>query len=596
MRHIVFLSHIDMNLYLFRRPIMRKLVAVGWRVTAVVPEGEYSSQFAVDGIEHVSYQIDRRGMYSLQEVKVIFRLWRILRNLKPDVVHSFTMKPNIYGTIAARLARVPVIVNSVTGLGSYFLDGETAGRTRKVLLGLYRLAGFLNTKSIFQNRDDLSFFLQQNLILDCKTSLIKGSGVDLERFKPERFSQEQKDQLRAEINIPAGHLVVTCISRLLKDKGVGEFCDAAKLLKKKWRGKVTFLLVGDYYDGNPSTLSRDYIDELVKDEIIRFVGWRHDIPELLSISDVVTLPSYREGLPVSLQEALAMGKPVVTTDAPGCRETVDDDVNGFLVEVRNADAVAQAVEQLLHDEGLREQMGFASLEKAKAEFDVRRITDQNVALYQKLLKGVPFRRLPLCSKRFFDLLVIIFFLPLLLPVLLLLTFLVRIRLGSPILFRQVRPGIYGRPFRIYKFRTMTDNRDARGELLPDAERLTGFGKFLRSTSLDELPELINVLFGDMSLVGPRPLLMEYLDRYNEQQYRRHEVLPGITGWAQINGRNAISWDEKFAYDLWYVDNRSILLDLKILWMTVLKVFKREGVSQEGQATAEKFMGSKDRQG
>lgn len=168
---------------------------------------------------------------------------------------------------------------------------------------------------------------------------------------------------------------------------------------------------------------------------------------------------------------------------------------------------------------------------------------------------------------------------------------VRWRLGSPVLFRQVRPGLGGRPFEMVKFRTMTDGRDASGALLPDAERLTAFGRFLRSTSLDELPELWNVVRGDMSLVGPRPLLMHYLDLYTPEQARRHEVKPGITGWAQVNGRNAATWDERFAMDVWYVENQSFWLDVKILARTFWKVFKREGVTQEGQSTVEYFTGS-----
>ena len=166
----------------------------------------------------------------------------------------------------------------------------------------------------------------------------------------------------------------------------------------------------------------------------------------------------------------------------------------------------------------------------------------------------------------------------------------RLKLGSPVLFRQRRPGLHGKPFTIYKFRTMTDARDAQGKLLPDAERLTPFGRFLRSASLDELPELFNVLKGDMSLVGPRPLLMQYLDRYTPEQMRRHEVKPGITGWAQVNGRNAITWEQKFALDVWYVDNKSLGLDGKIILLTLWKILKREGISQPGQATMEEFMG------
>ncbi|NCU65132.1 sugar transferase [Acidovorax sp. 210-6] len=169
---------------------------------------------------------------------------------------------------------------------------------------------------------------------------------------------------------------------------------------------------------------------------------------------------------------------------------------------------------------------------------------------------------------------------------------VRRKLGSPVFFTQVRPGLHGKPFKMVKFRSMTSERGPDGELLPDAVRLTPFGRFLRSTSLDELPELWNVLKGDMSLVGPRPLLVEYLPLYSPEQARRHEVRPGITGWAQVNGRNAIGWEDKFKLDVWYVDHSSLWLDIKILWLTVKKVLVREGISAAGEATMGKFTGSK----
>lgn len=177
------------------------------------------------------------------------------------------------------------------------------------------------------------------------------------------------------------------------------------------------------------------------------------------------------------------------------------------------------------------------------------------------------------------------------PAILALGFLVRLRIGSPVLFTQKRPGLHGEIFTLYKFRSMTDARDWWGRLLPDAERLTPFGQWLRRTSLDELPELLNVLRGEMSLVGPRPLLVHYLDRYSPEQARRHEVLPGITGWAQVNGRNAISWDDKFRLDVWYVDHRSLWLDLKTLVLTVRKVLSSEGISAPGDATMPEFQGN-----
>lgn len=178
----------------------------------------------------------------------------------------------------------------------------------------------------------------------------------------------------------------------------------------------------------------------------------------------------------------------------------------------------------------------------------------------------------------------------LLPVWLAVAGLVRVKLGTPVLFRQTRPGYRARPFTLYKFRTMTDKRNAAGQLLPDAQRLTKFGRFLRSTSLDELPELFNILKGEMSLVGPRPLLMQYLERYTPEQARRHNVRPGLTGWAQVNGRNALSWEQKFELDVWYVEQASLGLDLKIIALTALKIVRREGISEPGQATAQEFRG------
>jgi sugar transferase EpsL len=194
-------------------------------------------------------------------------------------------------------------------------------------------------------------------------------------------------------------------------------------------------------------------------------------------------------------------------------------------------------------------------------------------------------------KRSFDVAVSVCALVILAPILLFIALLIRVRLGSPVLFRQQRPGRDGAPFILVKFRTMLDARAPDGRLLPDADRLTPFGRLLRRTSLDELPELLNVVRGEMSLVGPRPLLMEYLPRYSARQARRHDVKPGITGWAQINGRNAISWEQKLDLDVWYVQNRSFFLDLKILISTITKTIRSEGISQDGHATMPEFMGT-----
>jgi len=195
------------------------------------------------------------------------------------------------------------------------------------------------------------------------------------------------------------------------------------------------------------------------------------------------------------------------------------------------------------------------------------------------------------AKRIFDLVLMLVLAPVLIPVLILIALLVAVFLGRPVIFKQERAGYKGKPFTLYKFRSMTDGRDKRGNLLPDEDRLTKFGKFLRASSLDELPELWNVLRGEMSIVGPRPLLVAYLTRYNPEQARRHDVLPGITGWAQVNGRNNVSWEIKFELDVWYVDHWSVWLDIETLFLTLVKVFTREGINMPGNATATEFMGT-----
>lgn len=194
-------------------------------------------------------------------------------------------------------------------------------------------------------------------------------------------------------------------------------------------------------------------------------------------------------------------------------------------------------------------------------------------------------------KRIYDLIVSITVLVIILPLMVSLAFIIVWKMGRPVLFTQKRPGLHGEPFMLYKFRTMTDEKDDEGKLLPDSERLTSFGTRMRSLSLDELPQLINVIKGDISLVGPRPLLMDYLVLYNDTQKKRHTVKPGITGWAQVNGRNSITWEEKFAMDVWYAENRTFLMDMKIIFMTIKKVVRREGINEEGESTASAFQGN-----
>ena len=318
-----------------------------------------------------------------------------------------------------------------------------------------------------------------------------------------------------------------------------------------------------------------------------------EIGSILRMADILLVhlkdePLFAITVPSKIQAYMAVGRPIVAAVRGNAAELVEEAGAGMGCLPEDPAAIAHAVtciakmgedqRKIMGENGLKFYRNNLSLAVGAKHFE-------NVFAAVASVKGA--RAL---TKRIVDIVLTLPGLMLTWPIIFLLALLVRINYGSPVLFCQVRPGLHGRPFRMYKFRTMTDERDGDGNLLSDENRLTRFGRFLRASSLDELPELINVLRGEMSLVGPRPLLIEYLPLYSPEQARRHEVKPGITGWAQVNGRNAIGWDEKFTLDVWYVDNQSLLLDMKILWMTLITVFKREGITQEGHVTMGKFSG------
>jgi len=289
-----------------------------------------------------------------------------------------------------------------------------------------------------------------------------------------------------------------------------------------------------------------------------------------------------------------MALPVVATRVPGCVDSVEDGVTGTLVDARNAASLANAIRAYLVNPSLRLAHGQAGRERVLRDFRPEPIRRQSLEEYQRLLSASRTRRqgFLLRVKRPIDRLASSAALGALWPVMAVVAAVIRVTLGSPVIFRQVRPGLNGHSFTMCKFRTMRDAVDNAGIALPDSERLTTFGRWLRTTSLDELPALWNVIQGDMSLVGPRPLLPEYLPRYSPEQRRRHDVKPGLTGWAQVNGRNGLSWSEKFELDLWYVDNRSFLLDMKIMLLTIWTLVRRSGIAQQGHATMPKFMGDR----
>jgi N,N'-diacetylbacillosaminyl-diphospho-undecaprenol alpha-1,3-N-acetylgalactosaminyltransferase len=382
--HVAFLSHLAGNI-LFRRALIRTLLKRGWRVTVLVPSDSQAIDLEAEDITWVNYELKREGVNPIFEIAVISDLCRKLKRLRPDLLHTFTVKPNIYGTLAGRLAGVSRVVNSVTGLGSFFVRRPGLKPMMHLLTGLYWLSGRFTDAVVFQNTDDRELFLRRGLVAPERAHLIPGSGVDLERFAPGNFGNEDRRAMRAVVGVPEPAVVVTMLARLIWDKGIREFCNAAEDARQEFGRSVVFLLVGRFDNGNPRGVPRNYIDSQVGAENICYLGFREDVPAILAISDVVVLPSYREGLPVSLQEAMAMAKPLVATDTPGCREAVDNEVNGLLVPVQDARALALAIRRLIVNPTMREAMGLRGRDKAEKLFDEKKIVEKHLTLYDNLL-------------------------------------------------------------------------------------------------------------------------------------------------------------------------------------------------------------------
>jgi lipopolysaccharide/colanic/teichoic acid biosynthesis glycosyltransferase len=544
-----------------------------------------------EGAASVAIPMERE-IRSFQDLVSLWKLYRALRTARPDVVDVSTPKAGLLGSVAAFLARVPCRVYTMRGLRL-----ETAAGLKRALLWATEwIACRCSHRVVCVSPSLRERAIGFNLVSPEKATVLeKGSGgVDARRFSPADRSAAETENLRSMLGIPTGAPVLGYVGRFVKDKGIRELVEAFQRLHATYP-ELHLLLVGDFEPGDPVEPEvRRYIE--AGPAIIR-PGFVSDTAPYYRLMDVLALPTHREGFPGVPLEAQASGVPVVTTTATGAVDSITDGVTGFLVPVGDTNALTNAVGKLLADPELRVRMGNAGRMRVERDFRLEVIWSAMGRLYRDLMAEkldppqARFEGKILWEKRIFDLVVATSALVLLSPLLAVLAALIRLRLGSPVVFRQRRPGWHGKLFTCLKFRTMSDARDAQGRLLPDAERMTTFGRLLRGSSIDELPELINVIRGEMSLVGPRPLLPQYLARYTTAQMRRHEVKPGITGWAQVNGRNSLEWGQKFALDLWYVDNWSLGLDFRILAKTAWQVFRCHGIAKCGHVTMPEFVGA-----
>ena len=553
---IVVVASLTRSLVNFRRSLLEDLVATGADVVACAPEEDADTiqRLTKMKVRFKRIPMARASTNPLSDLKTLCALTGLFRRERPEIVLAYTQKPIIYGGLAARLARTPQFFAMQSGLGFTFSEENTNAALRRLVSLLYR-AGVKRADAVFVfNADDEDEMRRHGILADQRVVRVPGSGVDTSDYPHARP--------------PSGPPTFLVVARLMRDKGHYEFAEAARRLKARWP-EARFQILGPF-DANPASIDARDLEAWKAEGVIEYLGETSDVRPFLAASSVFVLPSYhREGLPRSILEAMSTGRAIVTTDRPGCRETVEPGVNGFIVPPKDAGALADAMERFLKEPALIDSMGAASRKRAMAMYDVRIV---NAILLEAMgLTGDiarPRTARPDRFRRVVDIAASGSALLVAAPFIVIIFAVVRATMGAPAFFVQERAGLNGRPFRMIKFRSMTDARDSEGRLLGDAERVTAIGRFLRRSRLDELPELWNILCGHMGLVGPRPLLPTSAPNLGARGAERLSVRPGLTGWAQVNGNTLLSDEQKLALDLWYVRNRSLTLDARIILKTI----------------------------
>ncbi|MDR1975631.1 MAG: glycosyltransferase family 4 protein [Campylobacteraceae bacterium] len=379
--NIAFLSNTDSSLYLFRLPVMQALLEKGHTIYAICPKGDKNQALRDGGFIVVNYEMSRKSLNPFRELKTIKSIYGAIKDLKLDLLHTFTVKPNIYGTFAAKYAKIPVILNLIEGLGSFYASNSIKNMVVRIAIEkLYKIVFKLSNGCIFVNSDDPQYLIDKKIIPQSRASVIKSVGIDTELFNMENFTKERLEEIK-EKNGLKNKVVVFMAARAIWDKGIREFYEACEIVRAKYP-HVEFVFVGDIDSGNHTCANREFL----QGGSVKWLGHRDDMLELTAISDIYVLPSfYKEGIPRTLLEAASMSKPIVTTDTVGCKEVVDDGENGFLVPIKDARSLADKIEILVNDKELMDKMGQKSRKKALKEFELKKVVKQYLELYEKML-------------------------------------------------------------------------------------------------------------------------------------------------------------------------------------------------------------------
>lgn len=589
MRHtvkILQLTTVDLTVKSFLLPLIDGLTNEGYQVHIACAEGKYTSELKDKGYIVHKIPIERR-ISIISNFKSLWRLYRLIREERFDVVHVHTAIASVLGRLAAWLNRVPIIVYTVHGF--YFHENMPPWK-RRLIIWMERCLCHITHLVLTVSQEDAIDSINEGICTREKVIWI-GNGVNLGRFA----SNQNNIMTRKKLGLNPEDKVIGFVGRLVAEKGVLELIEAMRKLTKVVPN-VKLLLVGDTLDSERDKKTKQIISDMLSNDglapHIILTGFLDDIAEVMSTIDVFVLPSHREGLPVTVIEAMASGKPVVATNIRGCREEVVSGSTGLLVPIRNPDTLAKAIITVLSNPKLARKMGKEGRLRANALYNERVVLKKQIKAYANIIR----QRLPLKTsiestfkrkrvqcfvKRVSDIIISLLCLTILSAPFLLIAVVIKIDSRGPVFFRQERVGKDGKNFRIWKLRTMIDNAVQHGlglNVSIDDSRITRVGKILRILSLDELPQLINVFAGDMSLVGPRPTVSAQVENYNDFERQRLLVRPGITSLPLIRGRNMLSWKERINLDIEYLSGWSLWSDVKIVLGTFWVVLiTRKGI-------------------
>ncbi len=383
---IMFVANTDWTLYNFRLGLIKNAIEKGWEVYCLCKFSVYEDHLTKAGVKKViSLRKYQKGINLISDLNILIHFFAVYKRWKPDIVHHFTLKPVLYGSLGAYLAKIPIIINTVTGMGYIFTEGSKKWWIKHLVIKMYKICGKISDFFFFQNQEDRNFFIRKKLINNHKTRIVPGSGVDIDYFNPNLIETTIKDNLKKELGIQSNDFIILLVSRMLYEKGISEYVECAKRLKKKYK-RLHFFLIGPVAPGNPAYIPLNVIKEWEADNLVEYLSKRDDIRELMSIADIITLPSYREGLSRVLLEASSMAKPIVTTDTVGCRDVVKHCENGLLVPIRDVYSLCRAIETLIKDQEYRINLGKKAREIAVSEFDEKIVIDKTLECYNFLLK------------------------------------------------------------------------------------------------------------------------------------------------------------------------------------------------------------------